>query len=76
VARNLGQKISLLFAVLCVLAAIAAAVAAVVYEPRAEMDPIHASLMASAFFFGCCAVVLYVIGTARLKGEIRQDEDV
>lgn len=73
--KGLGQKISLWFAGACVLAMLAAAIAAVVYEPRTEMDPIHASLMASAFFFGSCAVVLYVIGTARLKGPARRDDD-
>ena len=73
--RGIGQKISLVFAVVCTLAALATAIAAMIYEPGSEQDPIHASLMASAFFFGSCAVVLYVIGTARLKGEIRQRDD-
>jgi TRAP-type C4-dicarboxylate transport system permease small subunit len=73
--KSLGQKVSYLFAVISLLAALAATVAAIVYEPRTEMDPIQASLMASAFFFGSCAVVLYVIGTARLKGDPSKDGD-
>lgn len=76
VARGLGQKISLVFAVACMLAALASAIAAITYEPDTGMDPVHASLMASAFFFGSCAVVLYVIGTARLKGECPRDDGV
>ena len=74
-AKNLGQKISLVFVGLCVLAVLGSGIAALLYEPRGDMDPIHASLMASAFFFGSCAVVLYVIGTARLRGPIQRNGD-
>ncbi|MDV3238597.1 MAG: hypothetical protein LOY58_07065 [Gammaproteobacteria bacterium] len=73
--KTFGQKITYLFAILCFVAAVASGIAAFVYEPRAEMDPIHASLMASAFFFGSCAVVLYVIGTTRLKGILSHDKN-
>lgn len=73
--RTFGQKITHVVAILCLAAAVASGIAAVAYEPRAEMDPIHASLMASAFFFGSCAVVLYVIGSTRLKGLLSHDEE-
>lgn len=73
--RGFGQKASLVLAVVCVLAALATAIAAILYKPDAEMDPIYGSLLASVFFFGSCAVVLYVIGTARLRGDIRRDDD-
>ncbi|MFA7593873.1 MAG: hypothetical protein WCY26_09050 [Thiohalobacteraceae bacterium] len=73
--KTFGQKISYLIAMLCGVAAVAFGIAAFVYEPRMKMDPIHASLMASAFFFGSCAVVLHVIGTTRLKGLLSHDSD-
>ena len=74
-SKSIGQKISYGFAIACFLAAIAATLAVLIYEPRADMDPIQGSLIATAFFFGSCAVVLYVMGTARLKGDPSRDEE-
>ncbi|MFP3873512.1 MAG: hypothetical protein ACLFQT_03280 [Thiohalophilus sp.] len=66
--RNIGQKIALLFAVICYLAAIGCLVASVWYEPVKDSDPIQASLIASIIFFGGCGIVLQVIARTRLKG--------
>ncbi|MDR9435955.1 MAG: hemerythrin family protein [Thiohalophilus sp.] len=66
--RNLAQKISLVIAVLCYLAAAGFTIAALVYEPRQSGDPIHASFMASVIFFIGCGIVLHVIARTRLKG--------
>ena len=74
-SKSIGQKISYGFAIACFLAAIATTLSVLIYEPRAEMDPVQGSLIATAFFFGSCAVVLYVIATARLRGEPPRDED-
>lgn len=73
--RNLGQKIALTFAGICFLAAAACAVAAVLYESRSPNDAIRASLLASVVFFGGSGIVLYVIGTARLKGLLSGPRD-
>ncbi|MDZ7663547.1 hypothetical protein [Thiohalophilus sp.] len=66
--RNIGQKIALLFAIACYLAAVGCLVASVLYEPVQSSDPIQASLIASVIFFGGCAIVLHVIARTRLKG--------
>lgn len=65
---NLAQKISLVIAVLCYLAAAAFTIAALVYEPKQSGDPVHASFMASVIFFIGCGIVLHVIARTRLKG--------
>ncbi len=65
--KNLGQKISLVIAVLCYIAAVACAVTAIML-PGDSDDPIRAAFMASVVFFVGCGIVLHVIGTARLKG--------
>ena len=74
-SKSIGQKISYGFAIACFLAAIATALGVLIDEPRADMDPIQGSLIATAFLFGSCAVVQYVIGTARLKGDPSRDKD-
>ena len=66
--KTIAQHISYAFAWLSFLAAAACAIAVFVYQPTMEFDPIHASLMASTVFFVSVGVVLYVMGTARLKG--------
>jgi hypothetical protein len=72
-SKNFGQKIALVFAGLSVVAAVACIVAAVLYEPRSANDAVRSSLLASVFFFGCTGTVLFVIGTARLKGLLSAD---
>lgn len=73
--RNLAQKISLLIAVICYLAALGFLVAVLVYEPTREGDPILASFIASVIFFTGCGIVLHVIARTRLKGLVRLDDD-
>ncbi len=66
--KTFGQKIAYFTAMLSFLAAVGCVVAAFLYEPTMEFDPILGSLMASTVFFISVGIVLYVIGTARLKG--------
>ena len=68
--KTVGQTIAYLIAMLSFLAAAGCVVAVFVYQPTKELDPIRGSLMASTVFFIGVGVVLYVIGTARLKGLI------
>lgn len=65
--KNLGQKIAIVFAALCYLAAAGCAVAAYL-QPGTGYEPIRAAFMASVVFFVGSGIVLHVIGTARLKG--------
>jgi len=66
--RHLGQKIALAFAILFYAAGAACGLAAIFYTGDEPGDPIQASLMASVVFFVGAALVLQVIGTARLQG--------
>ena len=72
---NLAQKISLVIAVLCYLAAAGFTIAALVYEPQKSSDPIHASFMASVIFFVGCGIVLHVIARTRLKGLVSLNDE-
>lgn len=72
--KHLGQKISLVFAVLSYLAAVGCAITAVML-PGESNDPIRAAFMASVVFFAGCGVVLHVIGTARLHGILSSSPD-
>ncbi len=73
--KTFGQKIAYLMAMLSFLAAAGCVVAVFVYQTTMELDPIRGSLMASVVFFIGVGVVLYVIGTARLKGLLSLDRD-
>ena len=66
--RHLGQRVAFVAAMLCYAAAVASAIAALLYESTQASDPVHASLIAAVVFFIGCGIVLLVIGTARLKG--------
>jgi len=66
--KTVGQKIAYLIAMLSFLAAAGCVAAVFVYQPTTELDPVRGSFMASTVFFIGVGVVLYVIGTARLKG--------
>jgi hypothetical protein len=66
--RNFSQRIAYALAMLSFAAAVGCVAGLFLYEPTAQLDPVRASLMASTVFFVGVGVVLYVIGTARLKG--------
>lgn len=72
---NRIQKIVLVLAWLCYLAAAGVAVAVFVYQPDRTGDPVHASLIASIIFFAGCGLVLHVIARSRLRGLIRLNEE-
>ena len=74
--KPLGQRIAVTVAVLCYVAAIACAFAALLYQSDITNDPVRASLMAAVVFCIGCGVVLHVIGTARLKGILSGTEHV
>lgn len=60
--RHFGQKVSLVFAVLCAVAAVATAVLAVwLLRTRGLADFWVPSAFASVAFFGCVAGVCYVM---------------
>ena len=65
---TLGQKITYIIAMLCYLSTLGFVLGSVLYQPVMENDPVHASLMATAFFFLSCGIVLHFIAKARLKG--------
>ncbi len=66
--RTFGQSIAYLFALLSFVAAAVCVVAAWLYQAESATDAIRGSLLASVVFFLGTGTVLYVIGTARLKG--------
>jgi len=68
VHKTFGQRIAYGFALLSFLAAAGCVAGVFIYSPAQNLDPIIASLMASTVFFVGTGIVLYVIGTARLKG--------
>jgi len=72
--RNLAQKISLIIAIFCYLAAGGFLLASLLYEPARSGDPVHASFMASVIFFIGCGIVLHVIARTRLKGLVSFDD--
>lgn len=60
--RNIGKKIALGFAWLCVFGTLASIVGAgTMAHSRGINDPITASLLATIVFFISCTVVLYVM---------------
>lgn len=72
--KPFGQRVALVAAVLCYIAATACALAAWLYDSATPNDPIRASLMASVVFFVGCGIVLQVIGNARLKGILSETD--
>lgn len=66
--KTIAQRIAYAFALLSFLAAAACVIGIFLYETTVQLDPIRASLIASTVFFVGVGIVLYVIGTARLKG--------
>jgi uncharacterized membrane protein len=66
--KTIAQHIVYVLAMISFLAAVACVIGIFTYQPTTQLDPIRASLMASTVFFAGVGIVLYVIGTARLKG--------
>jgi hypothetical protein len=71
--KALGQKISMVIAVLCYIAGAACAAVAAFYPFPTPDNVIQASFMASVVFFVGCGIVLHAIATTRLKGIITLD---
>lgn len=67
--KHFGQKVALVFSVLCYLGA-AGMFVGLMLLPEDAAVPVRGSFMASVVFFISCGIVLHVIGTARLKGII------
>jgi uncharacterized membrane protein len=74
--KPFGQRLAFVVAILCYLAALVCALAAVFYRGAQPSDPVQASLMAAVVFFIGCGVVLHVIGKARLKGVLSGSGDI
>lgn len=73
--KTFGQKIAYFFAMLFFVLGCGFIAGALLYEAESKVDPIHGSLLASVIFCFGVGVVLYVIGTARLKGLLSGPRD-
>ncbi len=75
VGRTTGQRIAFGFALLFYLLAAGFVASVFLYTPKSTIDPIHASLLASVFFFAAAGFVLHIVGSARLKGILSGRDD-